>query len=70
MSRFLIEQPDDNAASARTKWDPVLSSTQLTCVGVVGVLAFATLGLYMFYPPPNEILDEVTNIRAELYYAV
>ena len=33
------------------------------------VLAFATLGLYMFYPATEEVLDEITGIRVELYSA-
>ena len=33
-------------------------------------MAFAVLGLYMFYPTPDEVLDEITGIRVELYSAI
>lgn len=70
MSRFLVDKPEETAEGTNKKWDPVLSSTQLTCAGAIGVLAFAVLGLYMFYPATEEVLDEITGIRVELYSAV
>ena len=70
MERFLVDRPDETAEGTNKKWDPVLSSTQLTCVSVIGVLVFAVMGLYMFYPATDELLGEITQIRAELYSAV
>ena len=70
MSKFLVDKPEQSADGAAKKWDPVLSSTQLTCAGVIGVLVFAVVGLYMFYPAPDEVLDEITGIRVELYSAI
>ena len=70
MSRFLVDKPEQILDGTNKKWDPVLSSNQLLCAGVFGVLAFAVLGLYMFYPTPDEVLDEITGIRVELYSAI
>ncbi|HCA50540.1 MAG TPA: hypothetical protein DEP12_09050, partial [Planctomycetaceae bacterium] len=70
MSRFLVDKPEQALDGTNKKWDPVLSSNQLICAGVFGVSAFAVLGLYMFYPAPDEVLDEITGIRVELYSAI
>lgn len=57
-------------ALTNPRWDPSLSPLQLSIVGVVGVAALATAGLYVFYPPPNELIDDMNNIRVGLYDAV
>ena len=50
MSRFLVDKPEQILDGTNKKWDPVLSSNQLLLRWSIWVLAFAVLGLYMFYP--------------------
>jgi len=55
---------------ATNRWNPTLSSNQITCVGIVGILVFAGFGLFLFYPPPEDILDDIHHLRVDLYSAV
>ncbi|MBC8355446.1 MAG: permease [Planctomycetes bacterium] len=51
-------------------WNPTLSPGQLCVAGVLGVLAFATVGLYVFYPPTDDLIDDMRNVRLAVYDAV
>ena len=59
---------EDQAETA--KWDPVLSPRQLVIAGVLGMLSFAVMGLYLFYPPPDDLVEDMNFIRAEAYESV
>ncbi|MEC8556201.1 MAG: permease [Planctomycetota bacterium] len=52
------------------KWDPALSTGQLAAATITGVLALSTLGLYLFYPAKEEILDDLINLRFGVREAV
>lgn len=52
------------------RWDPTLSPRQLCLAGALGVLALAVVGLYVFYPPADEVIEEMRNIRLAVYDAV
>ena len=55
---------------ASTAWNPTLSPKQLVCVAALGVIGFAVVGLYLFYPPVDDLMDDMSIIRAEVYDAV
>ncbi|MEM7474948.1 MAG: permease, partial [Planctomycetota bacterium] len=59
--------PEKKPGSA---WNPALSTTQLVAAGVVGILSFSVLALYIYYPSTDVILDDLVNIRFGLREAV
>ena len=52
------------------RWDPSLSPFQLCIVGVFCALAAAVGGLYIFYPPTDDLIQDMSNIRVSVYDAV
>jgi len=51
-------------------WDPTLSARQLVIISAVGVLVLAGIGLYVFYPDSESLMDEMRVIRVEAYDAI
>jgi len=51
-------------------WDPALSPRQLVATGVAGALAAAAMGLFLFYPPVTDLIEDMTLARVEMYDAV
>lgn len=51
-------------------WNPALSSRQLVAAGVVCALGLATVGLYLFYPSPDNLIEEMNTIRVDAYDAL
>lgn len=70
IDRLFVPPSEPINDPATNRWNPTLSSNQITCVGVVGILVFAGFGLFLFYPPPDDILDDISHLRVELYSAV
>lgn len=69
----LLQAPaesDESTSAKSPSWDPTLSARQLVAVGVAGVVVFAAIGLYVFYPSPNNLISEMSVIRVEVYDAV
>ena len=57
----------DQDMSTATREDLALSPFQLCLVGVCGVLAAGTIGLYIFYPPMDSLIKDMNNIRGSAY---
>ena len=68
--RFLMQRQDAASGLTSPRWDPALSSKQLVAVGVVGVLSLAVMGLYLFYPPVEDLMGDMAVIRVEAYDAM
>lgn len=51
-------------------WDPTLSPRQLVVISAVGVIVLAAVGLFVFYPDPSNLMDEMRIIRVEAYDAI
>jgi len=51
-------------------WDPALSAGQLVAVGGAGVVALAVIALYVFYPAPEDLMEDMKVIRVEAYEAI
>lgn len=66
----LLQQPDEPMEKTSPSWDPALTSRQLVAAGVAGMLALAAVGLYVFYPTPENLIQEMSVIRVEAYDAV
>ena len=66
----LLQQREEKEDLTSPAWDPALTPRQLVASGVVAVLAFAAVGLYVFYPSVDDLVDEMNVIRAEAYDAV
>ncbi|MAR13515.1 MAG: hypothetical protein CL681_26520 [Blastopirellula sp.] len=67
----LLQPPEPEAEQPTySKWNPALSPLQLTLVSAVGMLALATAGLYVFYPPVDDLIQDMNDIRVSLYDAV
>lgn len=69
-TRLLTHQTVQEETPSNSKWNPELSSTQLTCVAAIGALFFAAIGLYMYYPAPDDLFKDISKLRVELYDAV
>jgi uncharacterized membrane protein YraQ (UPF0718 family) len=67
---FLIPRQNPSSGLTSPRWDPALSSTQLVVVGVVGVLSLAVIGLYLFYPPVDDLIEDMNIVRLEAYTAI
>ena len=59
-----------DAAAAGSGLNRSLTAGQLAGVAVVGVLAAAGVGLYLFYPPADDLFEEMSTIRPDAYSAV
>lgn len=70
VERLFAASPKGPVAEQESKWDRALSPAQLACAGAVCAIALATVGLYVFYPSTSELMDEISDIRVEVYYAV
>ena len=66
----LLQAPAELQDKTSPSWDPALSAKQLVAAGVVGVVALAAIGLYVFYPSPNNLIEDMSVIRVEAYDAV
>ena len=66
----LLQQPDEAQEITSPTWDPALSPKQLVATGVLAILAFVAVGLYVFYPSVDNLIDEMNLIRVEVYDAV
>lgn len=51
-------------------WNPTLTARQLVAAAICCVLAFATTGLYLFYPSVEVLVYDMNDIRVDLYDAV
>ena len=60
-----LVQPDRSKA-----WNPDLSPRQLVGAGVVCALGLASVGLYLFYPSPHNLIEEMNAIRVDAYDAI
>ncbi len=65
-------EPDESETrlSTSSRWNPTLSPIQLCMAGILGVLAAAVAGLYVYYPPTHDLIQDMNNIRVSVYDAV
>jgi hypothetical protein len=47
-----------------------LTAPQLTLAGMALVLATVVAGLYVYYPPPGDLLDQIDDLQVELALAI
>ena len=62
--------PDASDAAEGTGLNRELSPRQLAIAGGLTVVGLAVAGLYLLYPPPGELLDEIGDIRLGTYDAI
>ena len=60
---------EKEVAEEFTAWNPELSAKQLTIVGALGIAALAVVGLFVFYPPVDSLIEEMNVVRVEAYDA-
>ena len=65
----LLQQADESEEKTSPSWDPALTPKQLVAAGVAGMVALAAVGLYVFYPTPQNLIEEMSVIRVEVYDA-
>jgi uncharacterized membrane protein YraQ (UPF0718 family) len=53
----------------RSRFDVVIPSPVLGGIGLLGLVAFSVLACYTYYPPADQIFDDLTIIRAEVLTA-
>jgi len=70
VDRLFEATTDPPQASASSSWNPALTAWQLVTAGVLGIVGLATVGLYVFYPPVDELIEEMSVVRVEAYDAV
>jgi len=57
------------AATTRARLDVTVPGPVLGAIALVGVVGFSVLGCYSYYPPPDQIFDDLQMIRTEVAYA-
>ena len=75
---FIVTMPGEEepisgqsyAAAAASGLNRELTPRQLAAAAVLVVGGMAFAGLYLLYPPPDELLDEISDIRLGTYDAV
>ena len=70
IDRFLVYAGQTSAEKTSAGWNPALSARQLVTVSALGVLVLAGYGLYIFYPPLDDLFDDMAVIRVDAYDAV
>ncbi|MCG8585728.1 MAG: permease [Pirellulales bacterium] len=70
IDHLLKPRESEETSTKSPGWNPALSASQLCIVGVVCVLAAATLGLYIYYPPADGLIDDMDSISFGVYDAV
>lgn len=66
----LLKHDREDERLTAPAWDPTLSPRQLVVISAVGVIALAAVGLFVFYPDPGNLMDEMRVIRVEAYDAI
>jgi len=66
----LLQPSEDPEELNSPSWDPALSPRQLVTSGAVGVMALAAVALYLFYPAPEDLMEDMTVVRVEAYDAI
>ncbi|MCH2202800.1 MAG: permease [Fuerstiella sp.] len=66
----MLKPGDDTDDKTAPSWDPTLTAKQLVLISAVGVGVLASIGLYVFYPDPGTLINEMQLIRVEAYDAV
>ena len=64
--------PSAEGAQARTTpaWNPALSPLQLCLAGVLSAGSLAGVGLYVYYPSADELIEDMNYVRVNVYDAV
>jgi uncharacterized membrane protein YraQ (UPF0718 family) len=57
-------------AATSAAWNKPLSAPQLALAGLAVILATAVAGLYVYYPAPADLLDEMDSVYVELVLAL
>jgi hypothetical protein len=58
------------AERPRAKWDVVVPGPVLGLVSLAGLVVFSVVALFIYYPPPDQVLEEIGRVRAEAASAV
>ena len=58
------------ALSAGPAWNKSLSAPQRALAGMAVVLATAVAGLYVYYPAPRDLLNQMDDVQVELILAI
>ena len=66
---LMHEAPEQKAPNTST-WDPNLSHRQLMFAASLGMFALTVVGLYLFYPTVDNLIDDMAVIRVEVFDAV
>ncbi len=54
----------------RSRWDVVVPGPVLGVVALIGLVAFSIVALFIYYPPPEQVIAEMGRVRAEVFSAV
>ena len=72
--RLAVERwrsPSEGAQARTTPaWNPALSPRQLCLAGVFSAVSLAGVGLYLYYPSANELIEDMNYVRVNVYDAV
>ncbi|WP_169973043.1 permease [Tautonia rosea] len=65
-----LERPADPSADRpRSKYDLIVPAPVLGGVALIGLIAFSVLACYSYYPPADQIFDDLGIIKAEVLTA-
>lgn len=67
-----LERPaatPEAAARPASRWDWEVPAPVLGLLGLLGLIAFSVVGCYAFYPPVDEVFEELRVVRSEALVA-
>jgi uncharacterized membrane protein YraQ (UPF0718 family) len=69
-SYWMIRDVDPSTTQTATIWSTSISAQQRMLIGVVVVLVCTASGLYIYYPPPVDLLNQMEEIQIEFASAL
>jgi hypothetical protein len=64
-----LERPPQHDGHAPPWFNVSVPATVLGMVALAGLVAFSVVGCYAYYPPPQEVFEEMSILRAEVLSA-
>jgi uncharacterized membrane protein YraQ (UPF0718 family) len=62
---WLVRQPAEVSGRTSSRYDVEVPGPVLAMVGLAGIVAMSVVGCYSYYPPPSEVLEELSVARTE-----
>lgn len=62
--------PSSGVSADAPWWNRPIPGPVIGAVALAGLVAASVIGAYVFYPPPDQVFDRMTALRAEVFSAI